>query len=81
MKPNRAQLFFITIIVAIAAPQLASAYAGPGAGLTVIGAALAFIGAVFLAIVGFLWYPLKRFWRALSQRRKGTNTAAGNLTS
>ena len=56
MKPNRAQLFFITIIVAIAAPQLASAYAGPGAGLTVIGAALAFIGAVFLAIVGFLWY-------------------------
>lgn len=44
-------------------PESALAYAGPGSGLTVIGAAVAFIGAVFLAIVGFVWYPIKRLLR------------------
>lgn len=36
------------------------AYVGPGAGLSAIGAVLALIGAVLLAIVGFVWYPVKR---------------------
>jgi hypothetical protein len=49
-------------------PQAAAAYVGPGSGITVIGAALAFIGAILLAIVGFIWYPLKRAWRAMSTR-------------
>lgn len=41
-------------------PQTAAAYVGPGAGLTAIGTILALVGAVFLAIVGFVWYPVKR---------------------
>lgn len=41
-------------------PQMASAYVGPGAGLTAIGTILALFAAVFLAIVGFVWYPVKR---------------------
>ena len=42
------------------APPAAFAYIGPGAGISVIGTAIAFIGAVLFAIVGFVWYPLKR---------------------
>ena len=41
----------------------AAAYVGPGAGLTAIGAILAVIGILFLAVVGFVWYPLKRLFR------------------
>jgi len=41
-------------------PSTAAAYIGPGAGLGAIGTLFALIGAVFLAVVGLLWYPLKR---------------------
>jgi len=47
-------------------PQAASAYVGPGGGLTVIEEALAMAGGVVLGIVGFVWYPLKRLFRAVA---------------
>jgi len=50
----------ISSMVALAAPGLLHAYVGPGVGLSAIGSVLAFIGAVFLLIAGFLWYPVKR---------------------
>lgn len=43
--------------------QGAMLYVGPGAGLTAIGSALALVGGVFLTIVGFVYYPLKRWIR------------------
>lgn len=44
-------------------PEVAAAYVGPGAGLTAIGTILALLGAVFFAIVGFVWYPVKRMMK------------------
>ena len=38
----------------------AQAYLGPGGAVSSVGALLALIGAVLLAIVGFVWFPLKR---------------------
>lgn len=38
----------------------AHAYVGPGAGLSVIGTVLALLAAASLAVVGFVWYPIKR---------------------
>jgi len=49
-------------------PGVASAYVGPGAGLTVLGALLAFLAAVFMALVGFVWYPAKRLLRLVRRR-------------
>ena len=43
-----------------AVPQTAEAYIGPGAGISAIGTVIALIGAILLAIVGFVWYPIKR---------------------
>ena len=67
MKDNdriaRALGWMALAAVILAAPSPASAYVGPGSGLTVIGAALAFVGGIFLAIVGFIWYPVKRLMR------------------
>ena len=45
-------LFFFT--------SLAQAYVGPGAGLSAIGTIVAFVVAIVLMIVGFIWYPIKR---------------------
>jgi len=51
----------VAAVIAVAAvPDHALAYIGPGAGLTVVGTVAALFGAVLLAIIGFVWYPLKR---------------------
>ena len=44
-------------------PGAALAYVGPGAGLTAIGTLLGLLAVVALAIVGFVWYPVKRMMR------------------
>ena len=46
--------------ILIAAPCVAEAYIGPGVGISAIGSFLAVVGAILLAIVGFVWFPLKR---------------------
>ncbi len=51
--------FFLTVLSA--SPALA--YVGPGAGLTAIGTVLALVAALLLAIVGFVWYPIRRLRR------------------
>ena len=44
-------------------PRSAMAYIGPGAGLSAIGAFIAVVVGIILAIFGFLWYPIKRLLR------------------
>jgi hypothetical protein len=51
-------------------------YIGPGGALSAIGAFVALAAALALALVGFLWYPLKQLLRAL--RRRGRATAGSN---
>ncbi len=41
-------------------PIIANAYVGPGAGISAIGSFVALIAAVLVAILGFVWYPVKR---------------------
>lgn len=62
----------ILVVLIALAPSLAHAYIGPGAGITAIGSLIALIGAVVLALVGFVWYPIKRLRRA---RAKPANAA------
>lgn len=38
-------------------------YVGPGGLLSAIGTFVALVGAVALAVVGFVWYPLRRLFR------------------
>jgi hypothetical protein len=45
------------------------AYVGPGAGLSAIGAFLAMVAGVFVAIAGFVWYPIKRLIRRIKGSR------------
>lgn len=59
------------VFLGIVLPNSALAYIGPGAGLTAIGTVVAVIGAIFLMVVGFIWYPVKRVLRG----RKRTKIA------
>lgn len=53
-------LIALAVVIFLLFSQPAHAYIGPGAGLTAIGSFIALIFAVLVAIVGFLWYPIKR---------------------
>jgi len=76
LKAHRAMLTLAALALLALTPESALAYAGPGSGLTVIGAAVAFIGAILLAIVGFIWYPIKRLLRRRSARPAKTSAVA-----
>jgi hypothetical protein len=59
----------VALVAVLLLPRPAAAYIGPGAGISVIGTAVAFIGALVFAVVGFVWYPLKRLAAALRTSR------------
>lgn len=61
--PNFKSRTLLFLLAGIVLPQTAFAYVGPGAGLSAIGTLVALIGAAFLLIVGFIWYPVKRLLR------------------
>ena len=64
----------ILVLLALAASiGDAQAYVGPGLGLGVIGAIFGTILAVLLAIVGVVWYPLKRLLKKLGFISGGKN--------
>ena len=60
-------LRMLIFCVAWLAPVTADAYIGPGAGISAIGSLLVPIAAVLVAIVGFIWFPMKRL---MKNRRK-----------
>jgi hypothetical protein len=68
------------VILLVLAPNLAQAYVGPGVGLSALGSVLAFIGAVFLLIVGFAWYPIKRLLKRGSKPPADEAAAGGSDT-
>jgi hypothetical protein len=77
--PRSARLSWLpmVLLVALAAlgPSAAHAYVGPGAGLTAIGTILALMAAVLFALVGFVWYPVKRL-----MKRSGAKAPAAEPT-
>jgi hypothetical protein len=60
----RRYLFF-TILLATSFQSYG--YIGPGTGLGAIISALGVVGAILLAIIGIVYYPIKRF---IKNRRK-----------
>ena len=46
------------------------AYLGPGGVVSAVGALLAVIAGVLVAILGFIWYPIRRVVRKLREKRK-----------
>ena len=59
----------VVIILLLTAPQGTEAYIGPGAGIAAIGTVIALIGGILLAIVAFIWYPIKRLLARIKKKR------------
>ena len=57
-----------TVTLFLLMPTQALAYIGPGAGISAIGTALALIAVFVLAVIGFVWYPVKRMLRGRRQK-------------
>jgi hypothetical protein len=64
-------LLALAVVLLFLIPEPVYGYVGPGAGLAIIGAAIAFVASLFLGILGFVWYPFKRLYRALTGKRDG----------
>jgi len=63
----------LAMIAALTSASPAAAYLGPGAGLGAIGAVIALFAAVLLAVVGFVWYPIKRLVAAGRTKQRGAD--------
>lgn len=66
-------------LLIMALPLPAAAYIGPGAGLSAIGSLVALVGAFFLLLAGFVWYPVKRLLRG--RATAGTEAPRGHAPS
>ncbi len=60
----------LAVLAAGAWPSMALAYIGPGLGMSAIGSFFALVGAVFLGILGFLWYPVKRLIKMFRKTKR-----------
>jgi hypothetical protein len=70
-------LYLVALLAAVAMPECAFAYVGPGAGLTMLGALLGVLAAVVLAITGVLLWPI----RAMLARRRQAKKAEPRASS
>jgi hypothetical protein len=72
MRILKSQLSYclLTCAVLLLVPDVAHAYIGPGVGISAIGSFFALVGAIIFAIVGFIWYPVKRLLRAVRRKRE-----------
>ena len=69
-------LLLVALGLAVTLSDTAFAYMGPGSGLSVLGTVIALIGSILLAIVGFVWYPVKRMLRKKKPAPETTSDTA-----
>jgi hypothetical protein len=73
-QQDRILLKSAVVVTVLVYAEPSYAYMGPGSGLAAIGSLLSLVGAVLLAIVGFVWFPLKRLLR----KRSAAKTVAAS---
>ena len=79
MKAVKNCMVVLTAVVAclVLSEHDAHAYIGPGVGMSAIGTVVAFIGAIVFAIVGFVWYPVKRLIGMMRPKRADQHEVKG----
>jgi hypothetical protein len=60
---------------------VAQAYVGPGAGLSAIGSLVALMGTIAVAILGFIWFPIKRLLKSLRKPKVAASVSPAPSTS
>jgi ABC-type nitrate/sulfonate/bicarbonate transport system permease component len=73
MKNGVLKIAIFLLIIILFQTENLFAYVGPGTGLTAIGTFIAFIFGVLVAILGFIWYPVKRLFKKKSKEPDQVN--------
>ena len=60
-------------LLLLAAPAPAFAYIGPGLGAGAVAVTLGVLGSIFTAILGVIYYPIKRVIKKLKKSRQSRN--------
>lgn len=80
MRPrnHHTRLVFISTLTAMLLPELAAAYVGPGAGISMLGALWGLIIGVVMAIGVILFWPIRIMLRKMKANKAAAddNTAA-----
>jgi hypothetical protein len=63
-------ILFILLTSLFIFPLPAFAYVGPGLGLGALGVVIGVVVSFFLAIVGLIWYPLKRLYKKIRKIKR-----------
>jgi hypothetical protein len=71
MQLTRLVLRWLLAILFATSSPAAMAYIGPGAGAGLIATVLGLLAALVLALLGIVYYPLKRFLRNRKSRQEG----------
>jgi hypothetical protein len=66
------KMTFPLALLLIASASPAMAYVGPGSSLGAVGLALGLVGTILLALISFIWYPIRRALRRM--RRAATRS-------
>ena len=62
-------MFKLIISLIILFPSIAYAYLGPGVGGGIIAASIGILVAIFAALFGILYYPIKRYIKNRKQKK------------
>jgi hypothetical protein len=73
MNPTLRFTSLALLFAGLSVPLAAQAYVGPGAGITLIGALIGLVSAVFLALWAVLRWPFRRFMARRKAARAATD--------
>lgn len=63
----------VILIFFLVYPNLAYAYLGPGVGFGILAATVGIVVAIFAALFGILWYPIKKIIKKRKERKDEIN--------
>ena len=63
----------VIVIFFLVYPNLAYAYLGPGVGFGILAARVGIVVAIFAALFGILWYPIKKIIKKRKERKDEIN--------
>ena len=63
----------VILIFFLVYPNLAYAYLGPGVGFGILAATVGIVVAIFAALFGILWYPIKKIIKKRKHRKDEIN--------
>jgi hypothetical protein len=81
MKPIFKFTSPILLLAGSLVPLAAQAYVGPGAGITLIGALIGLVSAIFLALWAVLRWPFRKFMARRKAERAASDAAGKSSES